>query len=62
MTLSKRSAKSDGREMQNYYEEFYSKYVKSLEETTGANMDRYVLDASFPNPKFEKNCSTYSKS
>ena len=46
---SKMSAKSDGMEMQNYYE-FYSKYVKSLEETTGANMDRYVLDASFPNP------------
>ena len=54
MTLSKRLAKSDGREMQNYYEEFYSKYVKSLEETTGANMDRYVLDVLFPNPKFEK--------
>ena len=29
--------------MLRYYEDFYSKYVKSLEETTGANIDRYVL-------------------
>ena len=37
-TQKQMSAKSDPREMQNYYQEFYERYVKSLD--AGDNMDR----------------------
>lgn len=43
ITRTQRKTTSDSRAMQNYYQEFYSKYVKSLVSNTGANMDRAYL-------------------
>eukprot|EP00250_Pteridium_aquilinum_P011201 c19900_g1_i1 orf=712-6561(-) len=46
ITLAQRKANSDAREMQNYYQDYYNKYVKSLESNTGA-MDRAHLARTY---------------
>eukprot|EP00250_Pteridium_aquilinum_P011202 c19900_g2_i1 orf=287-6166(-) len=45
-TRAQRTAKSDAREIQNYYQQFYDKYVKSL-ESAGDNMDRAQLARTY---------------
>lgn len=48
-TKEKRKSKSDAREMQNYYRDFYDKYVKSLDKSLEANdnMDRAQLAKAY---------------
>lgn len=38
ITQKLRRTKSDAREMQKFYQDFYEKYVKSLESSAGDNM------------------------
>ncbi|KAI5072192.1 hypothetical protein GOP47_0012298 [Adiantum capillus-veneris] len=46
-TLKARSAKSDAREMQNFYQQFYTTYVESLENSAGDNVDRAQLARTY---------------
>lgn len=46
-TLNQRKAKSDAKEMQNYYQDFYERYVNSLESTAGDNTDRAQLARTY---------------
>ncbi|MCO5578496.1 hypothetical protein L7F22_032339 [Adiantum nelumboides] len=46
-TLAKREAPSDSRAMQDFYQTYFNKYVKSLQNNTGAGMDRAQLARTY---------------